>query len=465
MPSEQAGIIGGIAANRPHLTSLMLAVGACALAAVGYTPTSAPYGVAAIAAILSFTIVVLAPTLLAAATPANFWIRALIAASAAGMLLGARRVVLQDGLASPVLPDAPLALGVAAATSFAFVLGAQHWRGIAARGLVGVAATTLSTTAAIGLFALSDELTLQPLVGPTIALAAAISVILCLQIAADFSARFVEGEANRRAAGLTARDAAPIALASGVIALAALAPLAGGSLDALAVAAGALAVQIAAALFFTTGALAVKRHNENVAVDENRRRAALRPLLELVRRTLPPSSAIAAVAVAVIIAVIAAFEVSVAISVGEVGVVVVAALVGGVSLVSLRTPVFVGALLTLSHLVTMRVSLAVAPAPEARAVGLAIAAVLATHLAFAWRDARDPRRTARDTARLALRRQWFAHLAGATLGAASLAAMEAAGLWQDGVEAALYAAMLAAIMFLLAPPLMISLGAAFGRSR
>jgi hypothetical protein len=466
------GLIGGIAAGRPLLAALVLSFGAAALAAVGYQQSHLSFANASAAFLAALAIIVLAPASIAAIAPKNFWLRALYAGLAAGVILALRRLMLQTGFTiSPF--DERIALAVSAACVFVLALGAPLWRAAVGLSLIGLCASILGATTGLSVVALETGAGDLPTAGASLALAAAFGAVLSIQISAAFSRAFAEGGDNFSAAAEAARSAAAPALFSlgiGVFAIAISAFGAGAGLQAILasarVAASSIAFSLAAPLFMLAGALSLKGKTEMTAVIENRRRAALRPFLSLVRAILPPSSALAFTAIFLVAAIVAAFEAKTPASVAEIASVSAVAVIAAIAFVSLRTALMA----TLLFAAAGRVAAwgfdltGVAPPTEiARVVASALAAALSMQLFLAWRDRRNPRRKTREVVQMALADSLFAYVAATALAVAALAASEAAGLWSEGVETALYAAVLATIGLAAAPPLMTAIGALFGR--
>jgi hypothetical protein len=292
-------------------------------------------------------------------------------------------------------------------------------------------------------------------------------------MSAAFSRSFAEGGDNFSAAAHAARSAAApalFALGIGVFAIAISAFADGATLAAILasarVAAAAIAFSLAAPLFLLGGALSLKGKTEATAVIENHRRAALQPFLSLVRRVLPPSSALAFSTIFLIAAIVASFEAETPASVGEIASVSAVAVFGAIVFVSLRTALLATLLFAaVSRLAVWGIDLAglAAPTETARVVASAVAAALSMQLFLAWRDRRNPRRKTREVVQMVLADSLFAYMAAATLAVAALGASEAAGLWSEGAETALYAALLAIIGLIAAPPMMTAIGAIFGR--
>lgn len=473
MSERGPGLIGGIAAGRPLLSGAVIAFAAAAIVSVAYRGASAAHADMSIAYLAALAFLIGAPAAIAALAPKNFWLRAIYAGIIAGMFLALRRLLGQSEFDLPLI-DVSLALIAAAGVTFILSLGAPLWRAAAGFSLIGLAATILGASAGLAIVAIeTNREGVVETAGAAIALAVGLGAALAVQIGAAFPRSFAEGGDNFTAAAAAARYAAAPALFSGAIGASAmaLAAFADGSefqavLAASRVAAGAVAFCLAAPLFLLPGALSLKAKTEMTAVVENRRRASLRPFLSAIRGLLPPSSAIAASAIILIVAVVAAFETRIPASVGEIALISAIAVFAAVVFVSLRTALMIATLAAIAgRLASWGLDLAgVAPPTEiARVTATALAACLSAQLFLAWRDRRNPRRKTREVAQMALADSLFAYVASSTLAVASLAASDIAGVWSEGVEAALYTAALAIIGLFAGPPLMTAIGALFGR--
>lgn len=455
------------------LAGAVIAFAAAAIAAVAYRGATVAYTDASIAFLAALFVLTAAPAAIGAVAPKNFWLRAIYAGFAAGLFLALRRVMIQTGVSIAPFNEG-IALSFAAAVSFLLAIGAPLWRSALAFSLIGLAAVILG--AAAGLAILAIETAREGVIataGASLATAAGLGAALSVQIAAAFSRSFAEGGDNYSASADAARfSAAPALFSLGVgvaaIALASFSSGAtlGGVLAASRTAAGAIAFAVATPLFMLAGALSLKGKSEMTAVAENRRRARLRPFLSGVRDILPPSSAIAASAVILIAAIVAAFETGTPASVGEVAMVSAVAVLAALVFVSLRTALMATVMVAAAgRLASWGVDLAglELPSETARIAASALAIALSAQLFIAWRDRRNPRRKTREAVQLALADSLFAYVAAAALSLAAMAASEAAGLWSEGVEAALYAGALMIIALFAAPPLMTAIGALFGR--
>jgi len=469
--------MGGLAAGRPVLCALIFAFAAAALAAVGFRAVEASFSHVALSLFAALAATTAMPAALASVAPKNFWLRGIYAALAAGFLLALRRVVLQSGIEIGPF-DAAGALAVAAIVVFVLALGAPLWRSTIGLSLIGLVSLVLAAAAGMSIIAL-EQARVGPVetAGAVIALSSALGAALAVQMSAAFSRTFAEGGANYASAVASARIvSAPALFSLGVgIAAAAFAVIADGALNGASLgaaissarlAAGPLAFSLVAPLFLLAGALALKGETEKTALAENRRRSTLRPFLTTIRNALPPSSAIAAGAIFLIAAVVAGFEANTAPGVGETALVSAVAIVAAVAFVSLRTALMTTVLFAAAgRLVSWGYDLfgAALPTEPARIWASALAVILYAQLFLAWRDRRNPRRKTREVVQMALADSYFATLAAACVGLAAFAAAETAGLWREGVEAALYAGWMTVVGLIAGPALMTAIGALFGR--
>ncbi len=473
MTERRQGLIGGIAAERPILAASVFSFGAAALAAVGYREATLSYSSASIAFLAALFIMVVAPASVAAIAPRNFWLRFIFASFAAGLFLAVRRVVIQSELTFGPF-DVGLALLFAAAGVFILAAAAPLWRFAIGGSQIGLAAVILGTAGALSVVAIETRSGEVETAGAALALAAGLGAALSVQIAAAFARNFAEGGDNVSAAAAAARDTSASAifgLAVGVAGVAAMQANAGVSaeimLSGVRVAAAAIGFCVAAPLFLLAGALSLKSKTEATAVKENRRRSALRPFLAFASATLPPSSALAATAILIIGGVVAAFETTTPPGLGEIGVAAATALFAGIAFVSLRTALMTTILLVVAGRIVAWIIEAAAPtAPTdvARTVACVVAAALYLQIFIAWRDRRHMRRKAREVVSMTIADSLFPTIAASVLAVAALGASEAAGVWSEGVEAALYAGGLALVGLVAAPPLMTATSALFGRN-
>jgi hypothetical protein len=470
---RSGGLVGELAAGRPVVVAAVIAFGAAALAAVGYRDATLAYSSASISFLAALAVMVVLPAASVSVAPNNFWLRLLYAGFAAGLLLAVRRLAAQGEIA--IRPfDHGLALTIAAGASVILAAAAPMWRFAVGGSLIGLASVILGAAGGLSLVAIETSSGAVEAAGSALSLAAALGAALAVHLAARFARAFAEGGDNHSAAAVAAREAAAPAFfsfASGVAGIAATVFSAGAApqetLVAARVAAAALAFCLAAPLFLLAGANAIRAKSEAIALAENRRRAALRPFLVAVSRLLPPSAALSASAIFFIIATVAGFETKTPAGAGEIGAAIAIAIFAGISFVSLRTALLTTIILLAGGRIVLwggeLVGLA-PPTESARIVASLVAAALFAQLFLAWRDRRHLRRKSREVVSMALADGYFSYVGAAVLAVAALAAGEAAGLWREGGEAALFTGALALIGAVAAPALMTATGALFGRN-
>lgn len=470
MGERNLGLLGEIAAGRPVLASSVVAVGLTALAAIGYRSAPASFASASFSFLAALVLMTLAPAAIASAAPKNFWLRLFYGGAIAGLILAVRRVAMQSGFETASF-RADIALSGAAIAVGVLSLGAPLWRSNLRLALIGVAAVALGATGGLAVVALeAARAGAVPAAGAALGFATASCVALSVTLAAAFSSSFATGDTVAEAAGRAAQSAAAPALLG--LALATLSLAAGAFLTeasartAAIVAAGAVAAGLAPAVIMGAGALSLKTPSEALALEENRRRAGLQPLLRRVRSIAPPSSSIAATAILLIATVAAGFDAASTATLAEIVVILASFAAALVVFVSVRT----GLLLILILIVASRLTVWGAerfvtetPPESVRLVAIALAAVLFSPLALAWRDNRSARRKSLDVTSRALADGYFTFVAATVLALSGLAAADAGGLWDAGAEAALFAAAMSAIAAISAPVMMTAMGALFGR--
>lgn len=470
MRERKLNLLGEIAASRPVLASSVVAAGLAALAAAAYRNAPVSFAPASYSFIAAFAVTTLAPAAIAALAPRNFWLRLFYGGVAAGLVLAVRRLALQSGLEIANF-SIDIALAFAAFAVGALSLGAPLWRDHLRLAMIGLCAAALGLTGALSIIGFeAARMGAVPAAGAAIGFAAAASVSFAVFLASGFSSAFAAGAVVADAAGRAAQAVmapAVLALALTTVSLAAGAFLIDSSAQSAAiVAAGALAAVFAPTLVMGAGALSLKAGTEALAVEENRRRAELQPILKRVRKIAPPSSAIAAVAILLIATVVAGFDSKTAASLAEIVVILAAFAVALIVFVSVRSSLMLVILLIVASRLTVwggERLLGEAPAENIRIVALALAAVLYAPLVLAWRDNRGARRKAFDVMQRAVGDSYFSYVAASVLALAALASAEAGGLWASGAEAALVAGVMALIGALAAPLLMTAMGAVFGR--
>lgn len=470
MRESRVSVLGDIAAGRPLLASSVVAAGLAGLAATAFRGAPASFATVSYAYLAALVVMMAAPAAIAALAPRNFWLRFFYAGVAAGLILAVRRLAMQSGF-DPGSFRTDIALAGAAAATLALALGAPLWRGSLRLALVGLSAVVLGATGGLSVIALEAARSgSAPAAGAALGLAAAAGAALSVIMASGYASAFALGADGREAAARAAQAAAApglFALALSTLALVAGAFVVDASPQTAAiVGAGALAATIAAAIVLGAAALALKSASETIALEENRRRAELRPLLQGLRAVGPPSSAIAASAILLIATIVAGFDAASAATIAEIAVILTAFAVALVVFVSVRTALLLVLLLIIASRLTVWGAerlIAEASSESVRVIAAALAALLFSRLALAWRDSRNPRRKALEVTQRAIAEGYFSFVAASVLAVAALAAAEAAGLWDAGADAALVAGAMAAIGGLAAPALMTAMGAVFGR--
>lgn len=470
MRENKGSVLGDMAAGRPLLASSVVAVGLAALAATAFRGAPSTFATVSYAYLAALAVMTAAPAAIASLAPRNFWLRLFYAGVAAGLILAVRRVAMQSGF-DPGSFRTDIALAGAAAATLALALGAPLWRGSLRLALVGLGAVVLGATGGLSVIAIEAARTgAAPAAGAALGLASAAGAALSVIMAGSYASAFALGADGREAASRAAQGAvAPglFALALSTLALAAGAFLTDSpAATAAIVGAGALAAALASAIVLGAAALALKAPSEAIALEENRRRADLRPLLQGLRAVGPPSSSIAASAILLILTVVAGFDAPSAATIAEIAVILAAFAVSLVVFVSVRTALLLVLMLIIASRLTVWGAerlIAEAPSESVRVIAAALAALLFSRLALAWRDSRNPRRKALEVTQRAIAEGYFSFVAASVLAVAALAAAEAAGLWDAGADAALVAGAMAAIGGLAAPALMTAMGAVFGR--
>ncbi|MCA8889478.1 MAG: hypothetical protein KDA46_11650 [Parvularculaceae bacterium] len=465
------GVISGMAAGRPILSASVIAVGVTALAAVGFDLSSGNFDRAALALVATLACVTLAPLSAAAVAPRKLLPRLLLACVAAGVLLAGRRLLMPYELSflSPFDPSTVLLL--CAGATFVFVVAAPLWRGQARLCAVGHAGFLLGVAGALGFVAFEQSRQGGFAFAPVLlGLSGAVGAMAPVFVASNFSARFAQGADNVGAASFAVDRAATaifflIVLSACALAGQAIAAGGGGSASQIYAAVGPLVPAAGAPALLLGAALALKSPSEAVALHENRRTAVLAPFLRGLGAVLPPSSALAASAIILIVAIVAGFDLRAPVAMSEIILVVAATGLGALFLISLRSALLLGLLASSGMMITMRAfELAYArPSEDARLAAMVACAGLLFSLCAYWRDARDPRRKARDVTRRALSAGLSPYLAGAAMGVVAFAAAQASGIWTGGYAAAAYTGVMATICLAAAPAMMTAVGALFGR--
>ena len=470
MGESRSSVLGDIAAGRPLLASSVVAAGLSALAATAFRGAPASFATASYGYLAALAVMMVAPAAIAALAPRNFWLRIFYAGVAAGLILAIRRIAMQSGF-DPGAFRTDIALSGAAAATLTLALGAPLWRSSLRLALLGLCAVILGATGGLSVIAIEAARSgAAPAAGSALGLASAIGAALCVVLAGNYAGAFAQGADGREAARRAVQGAAALALfalALSTLTLAAGAFVAETSARTAAIiGSGALAAALVAAMVLGAGALALKSPSEAIALEENRRRSDLRPLLQGLRAVGPPSSSIAATAILLIATVVAGFDAASAATIAEIAVILASFAIALIAFVSVRTALLLVLTLIIASRLTVwgaEILIAEAPPESVRVIAAALAAALFSRLAVAWRDSRNPRRKALEVTQRAISEGYFSFVAAGIVSFAALAASEAAGFWDGGADAALFAAAMCSVGGLAAPALMTAMGAVFGR--
>lgn len=461
MERDRFGLVGGLVADRPILTFLVLAFGLAALAAIGASGAAPGAAWAVGDLVIAGLTLTVSPLFIAGAAPRTMGLRIIVGLAVAA---GAAALYVYEPI---LLPGG----AIAAPAGGAFVL--LTWLLLAAGPLFGARARFAFIAAGAGLVGMAGAfgLTLQQGLGvadggPAALSAFAIAAIVGAGAIADFAALYAGGADRRRAAGLAARRAVAPTVYGGLATALAFGGAAGlrsenaewlmlSGLAGLAVILCALP-----ALAASAGALSLRQASELMAVDENRRRQAFRRRWRPMRAVFPPNASLAVIAIAAIAVVAAAFNMPGPMPAFHLAFAISGAAAAGFIFFSLRAGLFVFYLLIVSSALggwLWRTMSAPALSTLDQAAALALAAMLFGSLAATWRDARSPRLNARETTEAAMTDGLGGHLFGVILALAGFYAGKAAGVWPGGLAAGGYLALIAAIGLLLAPALMTAL--------
>lgn len=466
MNRDGLGLVGGIAADRPIISTLVLAFGLTALAVIGAEQAFALRG-----AIVDFLgvggAVVGLPLAVAAMTPDRAWGRVglsvAVAALGAALLMAAPPTWMDFALVSA----GPISVGVALAVLVMIALPA--FGALSRLAYLPAAATLLGCAGAFGFFSLRGHAD-AALYGPWAGLALAMGLASGLGVLSEFATEFARGADRRSAAGRAAQEGVGSAAFAAIMAASAFGLLqgrtAGEGLAAAELAGVAALLASASALSMSAAALSLRRASEAMAVEENRRRQAFRAWWRPVRRALSPAAANAAVAIAAIAVMAIALNMTAPVSLALVVFIVVAGAFSGIILFSLRAGLFVFFSLLVSVVVVKWLWIGAGLpnlSPTDEAAALALAALLFGQLGLAWREARSPRLNSRETTEAAMANAFRLYAASALVGMAAFFAMGPAGLWATGPLAAAEAGMLLTVGLLLGPALMTALSNAVRR--
>lgn len=466
MAGAPTGFLGKLAAERPFLTSSVVAIGMTALCVIGVRRGADPQLAAVIVSfILKAIYVIAAPMIAVAIMPASRVLRSAVF-FAIVLLAGALIVLDQRWVASlSFFEPPPTALTGASFGLFCYLFALSPLLLSTVRlGLVAAPAAILGAAGAAGYLALEGLLTSET--AAIIAVALAIGGSIGADVSAEFSKHFAKGVvAPAAAAGHSAIAPAVFSVltVSAYLGVQTIHSnfgaiewpvLWGGTAAALLTAAGALVG--------VSGSLSLTRLSEQAAVDENRRRqwfsAAWRPM----RRLLPATTALAATAIAGVVVVIAVFEAGLDTPVNVFAFLALVWAAAALAFVSLRTSILIVVIVFAATLLTGYLYSVLSwtiPALPERLAALTLTAIGLAHLTMSWRDAGEVWRNPRDIAENAMSDGMRRLLLTLGLGAASLIVAAYSFDWIGGVYTAAYYAIMSGISLILAPPMMIAMSA------
>ncbi len=466
MREAPVGLVGAFVAERPYLSVGVLAPALAALAVVGARQAGGGAGETIALLAITAAALLIAPMAIAAVAPrggvALGAFAALLTSITAGLValdLGAIKTPFD-------MPAPPRAIVIASFAYFAFLIAlAPLARNVTRLGVLASFGAVLGVAGAAGYLALEGYLG-SPSGAVAIALAFTIGIGAGVNVAADFSTFFAEGEHRRRAAAAAGHSA----IAPSAFALMALvdffviysSTINAGSIDWLLVWTGfsVSAAAVGTGLVAVVGGLVLSDINERAALDENRRRqwfaARWRPL----RLALPATTAIATIAIAAILVVIAAFEVGIVAPIRFAVFILFLCIAGALSFVSARTSALIAGVLAASAFLAdyaIAIVGVTAPAIEDRFAALTLGAIALGALTVSWRDASETWRNARDIVENALSDGLRRYLFIIGAGAASLFATMYALQWAGALPTLIYFLTIALIGLLIAPPAMMAM--------
>lgn len=467
MPGAPSGLLGRLPAERPVLVTGLLALGLAAFSMLGVRDGAGAGNVdLTIRVVLSVLGIVGAPLALAAAMPKH----------KAGRIFFLLLTVLVGGglgafsfgvFGQPPVILSPASAGVAVGFFLFLITLSPIIRNALRLGVLAPFAALLGVAGGIGFLDVQDVVAI-PFNAAAIAVGLAGGLCVGIGIGADFAHYFAKGVAPRAAAAAAGHAAlAPAAfyvLVAAAYALTVTLQTNFGAVDwGILTGFGAVALLgVVTTLVGVTASLSLLPSREQIAVDENRRRQTFAQNWLPMRRLLPATTAIAALAIAGVLGVIAAFEVGVAMAFDLalfIGLVLIAS---GLAFVSLRTSFLIAAILLMSTTFAGYVYEILGLTPPAlieKFAALTVAAIALAQLTVSWRNAGDIWRNARDIAQNAMSDGLRRYIIALGAGAASLAAAAYACGWEDGLAVAGYYATVCGFGVVLAPVMMVALSA------
>ena len=472
MARAPSGFLGKLAAQRPLLATMVLALGLTALCVVGLRQSAASGNAGLVISFISNALYVVgAPLVLAAITPRRMLNKSLFLVLTLIVAI-ALAAAAHQSLTLPFFhAPPPLVMTLSALGLFAFLTAlAPFMRGVVRLGVLAPLAGILGAAGGAGYLALEGLLSL-PTAAIAVALALTVGGTTGLNVAADFAKYFAKGATGQEAAAAACHGAiAPTVFAIFAVAALFVVETLNANFGAIEwnVLWGGVSVSLlaaAAALVAVTAGLALERVSEQVAVDENRRREWFGRAWRPIRRILPATTALAATAIAGVFVVIAAFEAGVNAPVNLILFFVIISVAAALAFVSLRTSLLIVAMLLASAQLAdfvYAVFGAATPALSERLAAMTLTAIALSQLTVSWRNAGEVWRNARDIAQNAMADGLHRFLAATGLGAASLIAVAQSFAWEGGFAAAAYFVATGVISVILAPVMMIAMSAKTG---
>lgn len=460
MPS---GFLGNLVARRPQMIAGILALGCVALSVVGHRQDGSAVDISYLL-IVNLLAGLAAPLVLSVVRPKTIsdmigWTLFVVAIFAGGYW------------AHQNLPDH---LRVLFPSSFALVTGALvflhfniirplvggHFRLIA----ISPIAITLGAAGGIGLLAFAQ------VTGNSVPLLLIYSIASGTIIGAgsgfDFARFFARGSSREKAAAAAAHASlAPGSFAT-IMTAAAVAMLSYrsgfGALDwhLIAAAAGLTAGFCLLGVVCVAGALGRSTFGERVAVDENYTLRWFARAWGPLRRVFPPTTAIAATAIAIILAIIAAFEAGLSAPVTFLVLCSFIAFGALVAFVSVRTSLLLIAVLSVSVFISrFAYSLIGVPLPtaELQIIVVGLVSLSLVQLTTSWRDANLRWRNARDAAQDAMGGGLRKAMVGYGLTAATISVVGHSLSWPLTTDVLSYYLMLVVVATVMSPIAMIAL--------
>ena len=345
MDPARHGTIGALAANRPLLISVVFAFGLTALSVTGFmrAPSAAAVSNFAINAFFALA----APAIIARFAPSAM-INRLVYVFVIGALLlvGSTYAPAISPQVLSVIAPSTGAVQVACVLMIWFVLLRPVIGDVVGLGVAAPIAAVLGAFGASGFLAL-EAAQGEDVIGAIASLSLALSCLVGVGVAADFAQAFARGGDAHNAAGVAAYNATSAAVYATLITLGVFASgLMPGAetiswnFRSIVYGAAGVALAVTTTLLVTAAALSLSRVSEQTAVSENHRRQHVRRLWRPLRQALPPSSALAFVAILLILTVVGLFTAYEPITTVKLTLLFASSIFAALTFVSLRTGIY-----------------------------------------------------------------------------------------------------------------------------